>query len=94
MHRQRPPIDEFRARLRERALVRPGKSFVELAGEGELEHGVAQKFQPSVVLHRHALFVRDGRMRERQPQEALVAKHVSQSVLEDSEVGHGERDFD
>jgi hypothetical protein len=53
-----------------------------------LEHGVAQKFQPLVVLNAHTLLVGDGRVGQSQPQQALAAKDVSESGLESGEVGH------
>ena len=46
---QRAAIDEFGARLGQRAFVECGKFFVKLARQDELQHRVAEKFQPLVV---------------------------------------------
>ena len=86
---QRAAVDEFGARLGQRAFVERGKFFIKLVREDELQHGVAEKFQPLVVRRRRAAFVRDGRMRQRQPQQALVAERVAETGLEFGEFGHG-----
>ena len=79
---QRAAVDQFGARLGQRAFVERGKFFVKLVGQDELQHGVAEKFQPLIVrLVGVAAFVRDGRMRQRQPQQALVAKRVAEAGL-------------
>ena len=88
MHGEGSAIDELGAGFGERAFVEVGKLFVEFAGQRQLQHGVAEKFQPLVVLHGRTLFVRDGRMRERQPQAGGVMKEVTQSGLKRGEVGH------
>jgi hypothetical protein len=43
-----------------------------------LQHGVAEKFQSLIVFARHAAFVRDGRMREREAQQICVAEIVTE----------------
>ena len=63
--------------------------LVKFVREDELQHGVAEKFQALVVLKAGATFVRDGRMREREAQQALVLEPVGQLFLQRSEVGHG-----
>ena len=78
---QRAAVDQFGAALGQRSFIERGKFFVKLVSQDELQHGVAEKFQPLVVRHGHAAFVRDGRMRERQPQQSLVAERVSETGL-------------
>jgi len=46
-----------------------------------LQHGVAEKFQPLIVFARHAAFVRDGRMREREREQFFVAKIICETFL-------------
>ena len=89
MFGQRAAVDQLGARLGQRAFVERGKFFVQLAREHELQHGVAEKFQPLVVRRWRAGFVRDGRMRERQPQQALVAERITETGLEFGEFRHG-----
>ena len=67
-----------------------GKILIELAGENQTQHGVAQKFQSLIVLTSRAVFVRDRRMRERQAQEIFVPKTVAEADLKFGEVGHGD----
>jgi hypothetical protein len=57
--------------------------------EDELQHRVAEKFQSLVVLARHAAFVRDGRMREREPQQIFIAELIAEAILKCGKVGHG-----
>ena len=66
-----------------------GKFFVKLLRQDEPQHRVAEKFQPLVVRGRHAVFMRDGRMRERKAQQIFVAESVAETVLKCGEVGHG-----
>ena len=49
---QRVAVDEFRARLRQRALIECGKLSVELLREDELQNRVTEKFQPLIVRSR------------------------------------------
>ena len=78
---ERAAIDEFGARLRQHAFIERGKVFVEFLREDELQHGVAEKFQPLIVFARHAAFVRDGRMCEREAQKIFVAKIICKTFL-------------
>ena len=86
---QRAAVDEFGARLRQRAFIERGKLFVKFLRKDELQHGVAEKFQPLVVRGRRAAFVRDGRMREREAQQIFVAELKTEVILKCGEVGHG-----
>ena len=85
---QRAAIDEFGARLCQFAFIERGKFFVEFLREDELQHGVAEKFQPLIVFARHAAFVRDGRMRERETQKIFVAKIICETFLKFSKGRH------
>jgi hypothetical protein len=59
--------------------------------EDELQHGVPEKFQPLIVRRWRAGFVRDGRMRQRQPQQPLVAERVAEACLEFGKLGGASR---
>src|ERR1035437_7392375 len=95
---QRSAVDEFRARFCQRTLIERGKFLVELLRKDELQHGVTEKFQPLIVRgpslrfvparRSFALLMGDGRMRERQPQQALVAERVAESGLKFREFRH------
>ena len=73
--------------------------FIQFVGEDKLQHGVTEKFQALVVRgpslrfvparRRRAGFVCDRRMRQRQPQQALVAEHAAKPGLEFGKFGHG-----
>ena len=88
---QRAAVDEFCARLGQRTFIERGKFLVKLLRQDELQHGVAEKFQPLIVRGLSRRFVParrgfawlmgDGRMRERQPQQALVAERVAETGL-------------
>jgi hypothetical protein len=98
---QRAAVDEFRAPFCQRTFVGRGKFLVELLRKDELQHGVTEKFQPLIVRgpslrfvparHSFALLMGDGRMRERQPQQALVAERITETGLEFRKLGHGQR---
>src|SRR5882724_13696637 len=90
---QRAAIDELGARLRQPAFVERGKFFVELLREDELQHGVAEKFQPLIVFARHAVFVRDGRMRERETEKSFVAKAIIETFLKFSKCEQARLEF-
>ena len=49
---------------------------------------ITKKFEALIGLHRHALFVRDGWVRERKLQESLIPKSISQFRLEFLVLGH------
>jgi hypothetical protein len=74
-------VDKLGARLRQRPFIKRGEFFVQLARENELQHCVAEEFQPLIVRLRPATFVRNGRMREREAQQAFVAKFVIETGL-------------
>jgi hypothetical protein len=67
--------------------------------EDKLQHGVTEKFQALVVRgsplrflparHWRAGFMCDRRMRQRQPQQALVAERAAKAGLEFGKFGHG-----
>ena len=86
---ERAAVDQFGARLGERAFAKCGKFFVKFAREDELQHGVAEKFEPLIVLDGHALLVGNGGMRQRQPQQTGIAESVAQAGLEFLKFGHG-----
>jgi hypothetical protein len=89
MHGERAAIHQLGAGFGQRAFIEGGKFFVEFAGQRELQHGVAKEFEPLIVLDGRALLMRHGRMRQREAQQAFVAKRVSKAGLEGGEVGHG-----
>jgi len=64
--RERAAIDHFGAGFGQRPLAESRKLLVELARQHELEDSVAQELKPLIGLQRHALLVRDGRVRQRQ----------------------------
>ena len=101
---QRAAVDELRARLGQRAFVEGGKFFIQLPGEDELQHRVAEKLEPLVVRGsslrfvaaggRRAAFMCDGRMRQREAQLAFVAKLITETVLKCGKIGHCKAIFD
>lgn len=89
MHGQGATIDELGAGLGQRAFIEGRKFFVEFVGQRELQDGVAKKFQALIVLDGRSLFMRDGRMGQREPQQRFIAERVSKAGLEIGERGHG-----
>jgi hypothetical protein len=97
---QRAAVDEFRARFGQRTFVGCGKFLVELLRKDELQHGVPEKFQPLIVRgpslrfvpvrRSFTLLMGDGRMRECQPQQALVAECMAEAGLEFGKFGHSQ----
>ena len=82
-------VHEFRPRLGQRPFFERGKFFIQLAGENQLQHGVAQKLQPLVGLTRPAGLMGHRWMRQRELQQSGVAKRVSHLVLKFLVSGHG-----
>ena len=93
VRRQRAGVDQAGARLGEHAFVGIGKLFVKLARQHQAEHGVAEKFEALVGLNGRALLVRDGRMREREPQQRGVGERVAEALLQCVEVVHGNLNY-
>ena len=74
-------VDKFGACLRQRPFVERGKFFIQFLRENQLQHGIAEKFQPLIMRYRRIVFVCDGRMREREAQQAFVAEFVTETGL-------------
>jgi len=89
MNGERAAVDEFGAGLGEWAFVEARKFLVKFACQHELQHGIAKKLQPLVVLDGCSLLMRHGRMRERQAKLIFVAEVVTEAGLEGGEIGHG-----
>ena len=85
-------IHKLGADLGERTFVVVWIAVVEFVGKRELEHGVADVFEPLVVVAAGPSFVRDGRMGERQQQECRVAERVAEAGLQGVETRHGRVD--
>src|SRR5579883_1666835 len=97
---QRPPflreetaVDELGAGLGQRAFADVGKLVVKLAGEDELEHGVAEKFQSLIVRDARALLVGDRRMRQREAKQIRIAENMTQSGLKLFQLSHNVQEF-
>jgi len=88
---QGSPIDQLGPGLGERPFAKGAEFVVKLAGQDQLEDGIAEKFQPLVGLHRRPLFVGNGRMRQGQAQQVGIAKMVTEFFLEILIIGHGVR---
>ncbi len=56
--RQRAAVHQFRPRLGQGAFAKIREFVIQLLRQDELQHSVAEKFQPLIVLHGSALFVR------------------------------------
>ncbi len=87
--RQGAAIDQFGAGLGQRAFAEGGEFVVKLARQHELEDGIAQEFEPLVVLHGRALFMRDGRVGEGETQQGGIAEPVVQPFLQSLVSGGG-----
>ncbi len=78
---QRFLVDHSRPRLGQRALVARGKLAEQLRANHQLQHRIAQKFQPLIVLERLTFFVAHRGMRQRQLQQRGVLEGVPQPFL-------------
>jgi len=85
---QRAAIDHLRPGLRQRAFAQRRKFFVEFPGEDELQHGVAEKFQPLIVLYGSALLMSDRGMRQGEAQQAFITERITKARLKGAECGH------
>ena len=87
---QRCGVDQLGARLGQRPFVGRREIFHRTrCVSTELQHRVAEKFQPLIVRRGRVLLMRDGRMRQRQPQQAFVAELVAETFLKFGEIRHG-----
>ena len=77
------------ADFRERAFVVMRVAVIELAGERKLKHGVTEILKPLVVFVTLAQLVRDGRMRQGQPQQGWITKLMAEAGLKIIETSHG-----
>ena len=93
MYGQGAAVDKLGAGLGKRAFVEARKLFVKLARQHELQHGIAEKFQPLVVQDGSSQLMRHGRMRERQTKLVFVTEVVTEADLEGGEIGHGGERF-
>ena len=81
-------VDELGASLCQRPFVERWEFFVQLVRENELQHGIAEKFQPLIVRLCPTAFMRNGRMRECDAQQIFVAEFVTETGLQGGEFGH------
>jgi hypothetical protein len=81
-------VDQPRTRLGQLPFAEGREAFVEVPSEDKLEGGVAEELEPLVMLELAARFMGHRRVRERESEESLVAKGVSEFRLECLEVGH------
>ena len=74
--------DEAGAQLGEVPLIEIGEPVEELVGEDQLDHGVAEKFEPLVIEVRLVGLVGEARVGERFGQEERITKLVSDAFFE------------
>ena len=66
------------------ALVGAGEAFVQQAGHGQAQHGIAEELEPLVVVGAEAA------VRQRAGQQFGLAEAVTEALLEGSDLGaHG-----
>ena len=85
---KRAAIDHLRPGLGQRAFTHHRKFFVEFNREDKLQHGVAEKFQPLIMLYGSALLMRDRGMRQREAQQAFITERITEARLKSAESGH------
>lgn len=76
---KRGPVHQLGARLGKRAFTELGKAGVQLAGDHELDDGVAEKFEALVVVLAAAGLVSEGRVGEGEGEKVPVAKAITES---------------
>jgi hypothetical protein len=80
-------VHQLRAQLGELALRHRRKTHVKLARHRELQHCVAQKFQPLIVRQLLPLLVAERRVRQCLPQQIAVGKRVAEALLKIFQIG-------
>ena len=74
---ERAAIDHLRPRLGQRPFVHGRKFLIQLAGQNQLQHGVAEKFQALIVLHGGALLMGDRGMGQGEAQQILITEKIA-----------------
>ncbi len=82
-------VHQFGPGFGERAFIGLRKFFKKLARKNQAQHGIAKKFQPLIMGQGDILLVRNGRMRQRQAQQGIVAEPVTKAFLKCDVLGHG-----
>jgi hypothetical protein len=81
------PVHEPGAQHRQPAFGQLGKATVKLRRHRELQHRVAQEFQPLIVRQLLPFFMPEGGMRQGLAQQHLIGKSMSQPLLKLVESG-------
>ena len=82
MHFQAVARDETGAHLRELALAELWKMIEQPLGKDELEHRIAEEFQPLIVEMMPLRLVPERRVRERLRQQERVAEFIFEALFE------------
>ena len=85
-------IDHLRTRFGQRTFADRSKFFIQLLGEHQPQHRIAEEFQALIVLNVFLQLVRDGGMGQSETQQIRIAKAITQTSLESVEIGHREND--
>lgn len=80
--REATAVDHLRTRFGERPFADGREFIVELLREDQAEHGVAEKFEALIVRGGRGGFVRDGWVRESQPQQFGLRETVAEPPLD------------
>src|ERR1051326_1727716 len=88
---QAAAIHQLGPRLGQGTFAEPREFLVKLPRQGELQNGVAEKFQALVGLRRQSLLMGDRRMGQRQLQLSEILEMIAESFLKFVVVSHSRK---